>query len=1039
MSPVKNMKLIDEYFSLEKEYQAKYGVNTFLLFQVGSFFEVYGLEDKHTRYISRFSEICHLAIANKKTCVGKHNVIMCGFRDFLLEKYIEKVQPFGYSVVVFIQEEGPDGKIQRKEYCVFSPGTIFMETSHSLSNNISCVWIQRVKTIQSQTYVFGLSNIDILNGVTNLCEYYENYYHNPTTYDSIEKFLNIYNPIEIIFIHNVENEKINSIIQFLNLNSKKNYIIDLNETSHSLTKQALNCESQVYQNEILNSFYPNINKDVLKYSLDDKPICFQSFCFLLNFVQQHNVSLVHKIKEPSIENIQTTLVCANHSLKQLNFIQQNSIADSKFELDADCETEGGGVASSVIGLLNKCKTKMGKRHVNTLLLNPICDINLLTSRYNNIEHYIHLKYDFDSILSGFKDLDKLLTKLKLKRLTPNDIFYLNDASTKIDAIINKLGTDTHFYDVLEIDKLLINHDSFKTYLHTTFNLSIAQQIQSLNFEKYEEFNHIFINSGLFPKLDEQVKHKLESKDKLFGILNYLESCFIKKGKDKTTNNTYIKQHQPSSSELCLIITKKRTQLLREYISKYNNKQEYEEEETINQFDKYSFSGTNKQPQIKNEHIQIEFVSSFSGRKEYFYFNLDEIYFKDYNKTSNYISSPTIDKLIHNIFNNGIAFQSVLLQTYQCILEHIYNNYFDYIVNCVNTIKTLDMYNNFATITKIYNLTKPNILNNRQDKSYISTSKLRHILIENIEKNELYIPNDIELGTDDDNQGMLLFGTNAVGKTSLIKAIGIAVIMAQSGCFVPCERFDFYPYKYIFTRIIGNDNIFKGLSTFGVEMSELRVILNNCNSNSLVLGDELCSGTEIDSALAIFLSSLETLTRCKSTFIFATHFHEITRMKELDELKSIKLKHMKVVFNNETNKLVYDRRLHDGSGESIYGLEVCKSLRMPEDFIENCYKIRNNYNENKNNVLLMKKSKYNKNKLRGLCEFCKKKMGSEIHHLHYQKDADDNSYIDNTFHKNHTANLASICEACHDHIHSLNLVFERRKTIDGGYEFILKQK
>ena len=75
-------------------------------------------------------------------------------------------------------------------------------------------------------------------------------------------------------------------------------------------------------------------------------------------------------------------------------------------------------------------------------------------------------------------------------------------------------------------------------------------------------------------------------------------------------------------------------------------------------------------------------------------------------------------------------------------------------------------------------------------------------------------------------GILLYGTNAVGKTSLIRAIGINIILAQSGMYVPCSKFVYMPYKSIFSRIIGNDNLFKGLSTFAVEMSELRVILNN---------------------------------------------------------------------------------------------------------------------------------------------------------------------------------------------------------------------
>jgi DNA mismatch repair protein MutS len=299
------------------------------------------------------------------------------------------------------------------------------------------------------------------------------------------------------------------------------------------------------------------------------------------------------------------------------------------------------------------------------------------------------------------------------------------------------------------------------------------------------------------------------------------------------------------------------------------------------------------------------------------------------------------------------------------------------------------------------------------------------LIEHIEKNELYVTNDIEIG----EKGILLFGTNAVGKTSLIKAIGICVIMAQAGLYVPCSQMTYSPYEYIFTRIIGNDNIFKGLSTFGVEMSELRVILNHCNKNSLILGDELCSGTEIDSALSIFIAGLETMHMKKSSFIFATHFHQIQHYEEIKRM-NISLKHLKVQYNHEQNVLVYDRKLADGAGESIYGLEVCKSLDMPDDFLRRAYEIRN-----KDCVLNLGVSRYNKHKMKGVCEFCKKKIGNEIHHLQYQQHANDKDYI-NSFHKDHVANLASICDACHHHIHSLGLVYEKKKTFE-GYNLILR--
>ena len=84
---------------------------------------------------------------------------------------------------------------------------------------------------------------------------------------------------------------------------------------------------------------------------------------------------------------------------------------------------------------------------------------------------------------------------------------------------------------------------------------------------------------------------------------------------------------------------------------------------------------------------------------------------------------------------------------------------------------------------------------------------------------------------------------------------------------------------IFLHELLGDNIFKGLSTFGVEMSELRVILNQCNNNSLILGDELCSGTEIESALSIFMTSLQIMNEKKKVVYFATHFHEIQQMKK----------------------------------------------------------------------------------------------------------------------------------------------------------------
>jgi len=104
------MALIKEYFELTKKYKEDYGENTILLTQVGSFFEVYGLKIKSSSIIegsriSEFSRICDLNVVEKNVCVGKDNVLMSGFKDSYIDKYVRKIQDAGFTEVVYTQDE----------------------------------------------------------------------------------------------------------------------------------------------------------------------------------------------------------------------------------------------------------------------------------------------------------------------------------------------------------------------------------------------------------------------------------------------------------------------------------------------------------------------------------------------------------------------------------------------------------------------------------------------------------------------------------------------------------------------------------------------------------------------------------------------------------------------------------------------------------------------------------------------------------------------------------------------------------------------
>jgi len=125
--------------------------------------------------------------------------------------------------------------------------------------------------------------------------------------------------------------------------------------------------------------------------------------------------------------------------------------------------------------------------------------------------------------------------------------------------------------------------------------------------------------------------------------------------------------------------------------------------------------------------------------------------------------------------------------------------------------------------------------------------------------------------------------------------------------------------------------------------------------------------------------------------------------------------MIVLYDKENDKLLYDRKLHDGPGESMYGLEVCKSLHLPDKFLKSAHAIRNKYCKMNSSILEYKSSRYNSKKLKGICEECKKEFSTEIHHIHHQKNANKDGFIGH-FHKNHVANLKALCEECHLKIH-----------------------
>ena len=322
---------------------------------------------------------------------------------------------------------------------------------------------------------------------------------------------------------------------------------------------------------------------------------------------------------------------------------------------------------------------------------------------------------------------------------------------------------------------------------------------------------------------------------------------------------------------------------------------------------------------------------------------------------------------------------------------------------------LDVSWTVSAIAAEWRWTRP-IFVTEAEGGYIDVVGLRHPILERLVKVP-YVPHSVTLGSS-----LLLYGMNASGKSSLMKALGLCTVMAQAGFPVPAASFRLAPFTAIFTRILGNDNIWAGLSSFAVEMTEFREILQFADDRSLVLGDELCSGTESLSATALVAAGIETLASRGTKFVFATHLHELATLIP----PSVIAMHLKVHYDAATDLLIYDRTLAPGSGSALYGLEVCRALDLPPEYLDRATVIRKQLA----GWVAPHRSVYSADAVIDRCAVCNGTVGLEAHHIQPQASA-------STTNLDVTGNLVCLCATCHDDHHGGRLSIQGWKETSDG--------
>jgi DNA mismatch repair protein MutS len=220
-----------------------------------------------------------------------------------------------------------------------------------------------------------------------------------------------------------------------------------------------------------------------------------------------------------------------------------------------------------------------------------------------------------------------------------------------------------------------------------------------------------------------------------------------------------------------------------------------------------------------------------------------------------------------------------------------------------------------------------------DEFVLDLHQCRHPVVERMLPPGKFIPNDVRL--DAAGRVVLLTGPNMAGKSTILRQVGLAVVLAQLGSFVPAEAATIGVVDRVFTRVGASDNLGRGQSTFMVEMSETSAILNGASTRSLVLLDEIGRGTSTYDGVAIAWAVTEHLhdgVGCKT--IFATHYHELTQLTE--ELQHAR--NFNVAVRESGDDIVFLHRLEPGGADRSYGIHVGRLAGLPPAVVDRARQI-----------------------------------------------------------------------------------------------------
>ena len=904
-----------EYNELYTTYTKQYGPRTAIFYCVGSFYEIYGIQDPETGQVNNnareLADILGLQLTVRKGDApdGKDG-LFSGFPDYALHKWAARLTSAGWTVVVVDQIKNAAGKVLRREVSrILSPSTHVEAMPANETPYLTCIFIEEVAAAAAPS--FGVATLDLTTGTTISYSGAATGRQDIWTADDLVQFLSIHSPKEVLCQWlGFGTPDATSLRRTLSLPPAISFHV--RSASAADFSKASAREDFLRRTYSIKSMLPP--REFLGIRSNQEEM---ALLYLLQFTEIHSPMALQRFhrNQPWVPQMQ--LICGNHAINQL-------------QLDV------------VANIFNACLSPMGKRSIRHRLLKPASHSAGIEARLvevANVQSWPDTKRKaLEKQLRFLFDIPRLHRKILCGNMAQQEASQLNQSYEAIQTIMTECA-DTPLVAPFTFADWNTYRNAFDKYIDPEKAMRISEDITPYR-------------ATTFPEIG-------ETEAAIANVLAEFENF--------------------------------RTQLAK--VAGFTG-------------DGLRLESREKEPfGLRGSSTQLKTLAAIKNLLP------PGIVIKEL-KSGGWIEHPTLDslnmKLVKLREQLATRARKALLDTCQALSDAgttIWPLVEDWIshVDCTQCI---------ARIAKERGFVRPEIVEG--ESSSVSIIGMRHPLVE--EGRVAYVQHDINLGSEEEGaNGYLVYGMNASGKSTLMKAVGLCVLLAQAGCPVPARKMKLTPFKAIYTRILNQDNIFAGLSSFAVEMSELRDILRAADKWSLVLGDELCSGTESISAQALVASGIQWLAQRQTKYIFATHLHELPTLLDCDKLR-LQVWHLHVE-RDSSGRLIYDRSLRPGSGSTLYGLEVAKAMDLPFEFLEAAH-------ANRRKILgtradeEVKVSTWNTTVVVKRCEVCGKEGKElEVHHIKPRASADPIGILPDGTPMNAASNLEVLCAGCHDALHA----------------------